>query len=150
MDVVSKNPKSLNEETRPMLHTWRTFLLFLFSFQSLAFADVQNVVPGQEFEFGYTSVSAARNAVLSKDNIAISIENGWTIASDREKYTIWSFAPQGDPAYPSVVKRIIVQGRSGMEIRMSVLCEAPKAACDQLVENFKVLNERMRESLKRQ
>jgi hypothetical protein len=128
--------------------TGKVVLLMLFSLQTPVFADVPNEA-AQEFEIGYTSVLAARNALLSNGNIAVSVENGWTIAGDRDNYTMWSFAPPGDPAYPSVVKRIIVQGHGGLDIKMSVLCEAPKSACKQLVENFKVLNERMRESLKR-
>ena len=132
-----------------MQHIWRTVLPISFVFQSQVSADVPNVAAAQEFSIGYTSVSAARDALRSKGNIAFSIENGWTIASDRDNYAIWSFAPPRDPAYPSVVKRIIVQGDSGLDIKMSVLCEAPTRACDQLVENFKVLNAQMRESLNR-
>lgn len=132
-----------------MQRTLRTVLLMLFSFQSPVFAQIPHEVEAQEFEVGYASVSAARDAILSKGHIAVSVENGWTIASDRDSYTLWSFAPPGDPAYPSVVKRILVQGHSGLDIKMSVLCEAPRAACNQLVEAFKVLNERMRDSLKR-
>lgn len=133
-----------------MPRSWRAALLVALSCQSPVFAEIPHEMAASELGIGYSSVSAARDALLSKANIAVSNENGWTIASDRENYTVWSFAPPGDPAYPSVVKRIIVHGHGGLDIKMSVLCEAPKAACNQLVENFRLLNERMRDSLKGQ
>jgi len=61
---------------------------------------------------------------------------------------MWSFPPMNNPAYPAAVKRMIVQDASGISIKMDVLCQASQSACDNLVEDFKALNERVRESMR--
>ena len=68
------------------------------------------------------------------------MENGWLIATDEAAYTIWSFAPQGYPAYPAVVKRQVVPKGTGSVITMSVHCEASKSDCDDLVRTFSQMN----------
>ena len=57
------------------------------------------------------------------------------VGDDEGAGVIWSFAPFGYPAYPSVVKRVIVDKPDGIYIAMAVACEATKAACDKLVED---------------
>ena len=85
---------------------------------------------------GYPSVAAALQALHAAPNVAFTTQNGWTIATDRANYTIWSFAPPTDPAYPAVVKRQVMHEGSQSSIHMSVQCEASKAACDDLVRTF--------------
>jgi hypothetical protein len=83
-----------------------------------------------------------------KPEVQFREEGGWTIAEDRSHYTLWSFAPAGDPAYPSVVKRTAVPDAGGnVTMNMNVLCESTQSACDNLVAYFNALNERARESL---
>jgi len=97
---------------------------------------------------GYASVAAAPADLHSKPEVNFSIQNGWTIAEDRSHSSFWSFPPEGDPAYPSAVKRIVVQTGAGINLEMKVLCQSTQTACDKLVADFNALNERMRESLK--
>ena len=100
---------------------------------------------------GYPSVAAALADLHSNPDVKFSVQNGWTIAEDRSHFTLWSFPPEGDPAYPSAVKRTAVQQPDGIvTMDMRILCHSTQAACDKLVEDFKALNERMRESLKSQ
>ena len=89
---------------------------------------------------GYKTVSAALTGVRSQPGIIFTTENGWLIATDEATYTIWSFAPQGYPAYPSVVKRQAIPKRTGSLIEMSVICEASKSDCDDLVRTFAQMN----------
>lgn len=98
---------------------------------------------------GYPTVAAALKDLQSKPGVKFSVQNGWTIAEDRDHFTLWSFAPEGDPAYPSAVKRTAVQQPGGsITMDMRVLCQSTQAACDKLVADFNALNVRMRDSFK--
>jgi hypothetical protein len=97
---------------------------------------------------GYPSVAAALADLHSKADVKFSVQNGWTIADDRSHFTLWSFPPEGDPAYPSAVKRTAVQTGTGVNMDMKVLCQSTQSACDKLVADFNALNERMRNSFK--
>jgi hypothetical protein len=97
---------------------------------------------------GYPSVAAALADLHSKADVKFSVQNGWTIADDRSLSSFWSFPPEGDPSYPSAVKRIVVQTGAGVNLEMKVLCQSTQAACDKLVADFNALNERMRDSFK--
>jgi hypothetical protein len=98
---------------------------------------------------GYPSVAAALRDLHSKPDVIFREEGGWIIAEDRSHYTLWSFATESDPAYPSAVKRTAVQETGGsVTMNMNILCEAKQDACDKLVANFNELNERARDSLK--
>ena len=76
----------------------------------------------------------------SDRNVVFTTENGWLIATNGAAYTIWSFSPQGYAAYPAVVKRKVISRAVGSKIEMSVLCEASKKACDDLVRTFATMN----------
>jgi hypothetical protein len=97
---------------------------------------------------GYPSVAAALADLHSKADVKFSVQNGWTIADDRSHFTLWSFPPESDPAYPSVVKRTAVQQGKGISMDMKVLCQSTQSACDKLVADFNALNERVRDSFK--
>jgi hypothetical protein len=99
---------------------------------------------------GYPSVAAALKDLHSKPDVKFSVQNGWTIAQDEAQghFTLWSFPPESDPAYPSAVKRTAVQTDRGINMDMKILCQSTQAACDKLVADFNALNERMRDSFK--
>lgn len=99
---------------------------------------------------GYPTVQAALDALKSKPGVTIGSHDGWTIISDKEPGTdpaLWSFAPEGHPAYPSAVKRTVIERDGQVLIEMSVLCSASKAACDALVRDFQALNDSIREDM---
>lgn len=89
---------------------------------------------------GYSTVAEALADLHSKPAVAFTTERGWTIATDQATMTLWSFPPKGDPAYPSAVKRQVVADGKATSLKMSVLCEASKEACDNLVRQFEGLN----------
>jgi hypothetical protein len=104
--------------------------------------------PKKSSGIGYPSVAAALADLHSKPEVIFREEGGWIIAEDRSHYTLWSFATEGDPAYPSAVKRTAVQESGGnVTMSMNILCESNQDACDKLVANFNELNERARDSL---
>jgi len=98
---------------------------------------------------GYPTVAAALKDLRSRPGVEISEQHGWTVANDEASKTLWSFPPLGNPAYPSAVKRQFVNADGGVSLQMSILCEASKAACDDLVRDFQTLNTQMIQSLKR-
>ena len=104
--------------------------------------------PRKSSGIGYPSVAAALADLHSKPEVIFREEAGWIIAEDRSHFTLWSFATEGDPAYPSAVKRTAVQEAGGsVTMNMNILCESTQDACDKLVANFNELNERARDSL---
>jgi hypothetical protein len=110
---------------------------------SVAFSQVAGNLPETSPSgIEYQSVEVALKAVLEKPGVEIRTENGWTIAIDLATRTIWSFAPKGHPAYPTVVKRSVVPAEKGSVVEMRVLCESDKVSCDSVVLQFQQLNER--------
>ena len=98
----------------------------------------------------YPSVEAALKALRTKPGVQIRDQSGWTLITDTEdgNPVLWSFAPKSDPwAYPSVVKRSIVNTGQGASIDMQVHCEAEKAPCDNLVRQFQALNEQLAQAV---
>jgi len=116
----------------------RAILLATTALLAAAEAEAQSGV-------GYKSVAEARKAVTALPGAKASEQQGWLIVEQMP--VMWSFAPAGHEAYPAAVKRTVVQRDGRIDIDMSVLCEAPKPACDRLVESFKGLNEQMKRSL---
>jgi hypothetical protein len=95
-------------------------------------------------EVGYHTVAQALTSLRARRDVTVSTERGWTIITDEKNLTIWSFAPAAHPAYPAVVKRVVrARPGGGSDINMSVLCEASKEACDQLVREFDAMNRRL-------
>jgi hypothetical protein len=96
---------------------------------------------------GYPSVAAALSALQAREDVNISVEDGWTIITEPGGLTIWSFSPPDQPAYPAVARRVFHQEAGAWFIKMDVRCEAEKEACDQLQRDFEALNENMREAM---
>jgi hypothetical protein len=90
---------------------------------------------------GYASAAEALAALRVKPGVEISTQKGWTVATDSPARTIWSFTPAAHPAHPAAVKRSVVQQGDQVSLEMKVLCQAGKAACDDLVRDFTALNE---------
>jgi hypothetical protein len=94
----------------------------------------------QEFESipdAYAALVAEPGATITKH------ENGWeTVAVPEGDYEgAWSFAPQNHPAYPSVVKRKLINSQGNLYVDTKVRCGAPKTACNQLVLDFRKLDD---------
>jgi len=89
----------------------------------------------------YDSAQAAYDAVSTKPGIERRIGNGLEILFDEANMTAWSFAPEGDPYYPTVVKRAVFSNETGgASMSMSMHCGGDKAACDALYFELAALN----------
>jgi hypothetical protein len=100
--------------------------------------------------FAYSSVAEALADLKTKDGVSTEVSQGWTIATEADGLTTWSFTPSNHPAHPAVAKRVLSQEQDGWHIKMNVLCEAEKTACDQFVKDFEALNEQMRQAIEQQ
>ena len=98
---------------------------------------------------GYPTVAAALAGLRAKPGTMVSEQSGWTVIADKAANTVWSFPPPADPAYPSAVRRETVDQGGNIFLKTNILCQAQKAACDRLVAQFRVLNERVKQDLTR-
>lgn len=107
--------------------------------------------PGHTAPIAYPSVAAALKALQARDGdgtVVVHTE-GWVIVNEPRASAQWSFTPKGHAAYPAVVRRVIEHGPGGaVAVDVASLCEAPKAECDKLVEEFNGMNERIVQALK--
>jgi O-acetyl-ADP-ribose deacetylase len=93
-------------------------------------------------DVGYKTVAKALASLKQTKDVSFSVVQGWTIVTDAAHLTVWSFAPRTDPSYPAVVKRMVTSTGSGSKVTTSVLCEADKASCANLVREFNNMNSR--------
>ncbi len=78
-----------------------------------------------------------------------STQNGWTIVNvdSEQENSIYSFTPQSHPAYPSIVKREVVEKDGSIHINMTAKCGATKDICDKLVQQFVALNDKVKQAM---
>jgi hypothetical protein len=105
--------------------------------------------PNDEEGIGFKSVAEALEIVKSKTGLQsqVSKPDAWIIINLPNRRQ-WSFTPSNHPAHPSVVRRDIkVDEQGAVSIEMKSLCEAAKPNCDKLLEDFRMLNEQLRQSI---
>jgi hypothetical protein len=98
-------------------------------------------------DIGFPTVSAAMEALKSRKDVVVKVENGWTIVQDEANEAYWSFTPVGHPAHPTAVKRTLHVKDGVLSIRMQSKCGAEKAACDKLVAEFVAMHEQMKQDM---
>jgi hypothetical protein len=91
----------------------------------------------------YPSPGAAYRALRANPAVNFRTQDGWVIANDQSHHVTWTFSPQGDPAFPSVVKRRLVDKDGQLSLDTSVLCGAGKETCDDFVRRFQGLDDEM-------
>ena len=116
---------------------------------SQTFAANQPPLPEQaDSDIGYPSPAAALTALKAKPGVKIKVEEQWYILSDPSDNSLWSIARQSNPAYPSAVKRSVIERDGALHLDMKVLCGSTKEACDDLVRAFQELNAQLKESIR--
>jgi len=78
---------------------------------------------------GYASVAEALAALRAKPGVTFTTQDGMTIAEDLDALTSWIFYPEGHPAYPTAIRRSLVNKPEGAYMETNVWCEAGKKAC---------------------
>jgi hypothetical protein len=92
---------------------------------------------------GYRTVAAALEALQSDPAAKFSKQQGWTVvaSSEQGRAVQWFFTPQGHPAYPAVVKRVVGERRGVGVIDMTALCQVSQSQCDRLIDDFRQVSE---------
>ena len=112
-------------------------------------SDVAGSLPETSgIDFGYVSPAAALVALRAKAGVSVREENDWYVLNDPSDNTFWSITRPGHPAHPAAVKRMLVDDAKGVHMAMSIKCGSTKLACDQLVLQFKQINEDFGKSLR--
>ena len=95
---------------------------------------------------GYETVEQAFKALQADPAAGMQEYEGWRMFSQKENgvYILWSFTPEFHPANPSVVRREIARKNGQVNIRMDALCHSEREYCDQLIDEFKEINQRIK------
>ena len=119
------------------------FFIIVFTSSSIA-QEMSEPSP-----IGYATVDAAFNALESDPDAKITEYEGWTIFNQKGdgSYILWSFTPDQHPAHPSAIRREIVKKGDEVLINMNALCESGKFECDQLIEQFKLINDNIKRKM---
>ena len=99
-------------------------------------------------DIGYPSPQAAEESLRVKPGVEVRKENTWLVVVDRAENTLWSIALKENPAFPTAVKRMIVEANGVVGMDMRVQCGASKETCDSVVRTFQALNEKVGNSLR--
>jgi hypothetical protein len=76
------------------------------------------------------SLDEALTALQATPGVMFRSEGGWSVAYDSEQIVSWLLTPLGHAAYPSIVKRHVVNTAAGAEMATDIRCFAKKVACD--------------------
>ncbi len=122
---------------------------------SLAIVLFGPLILNAQEELGYQGQSTEKGQSVEKvlaelklnPEIEMRKNRGWTIARSDTLRSIWSFAPENHEAYPSYVKREVVEENGTVFIETTAQCGATKTVCDKLVQDFITLNNQVRENI---
>ena len=126
------------------------FSIILLAALGAANAAEPDTAARKTSSIGYASVAEALSDLKANPENSVRVQEGWTIIDDRKNSAIWSFSPEGHPAYPAAVKRTILERDGHIYVDMKALCQAKKEPCDELIEQFKALNEQIRQHMQQQ
>jgi len=88
----------------------------------------------------YSKVGIAMQSLLGRRDVAIAVEEGWSIFTERSG-TIWSFVPLNHPGYPALMRQRVRFAENGtVTVDMAVLCEATKTPCEKVVAEMRERN----------
>jgi len=107
-------------------------------------------VAGDESGIGYSNVQEAYDALDSNPSAKLTEYEGWSIFNIKQdgKYILWSFTPEHHSAHSSAIRREVVSRAGEVNISMSALCHADQDSCDQLIEEFKLINENIKKRMR--
>lgn len=105
--------------------------------------------PGVGSAIEFATVQDAYDALSADPTATQSDYDGWTIFNQKAdgRYIIWSFTPPDHPVHPTAVRREVVKKDGEVYIDMDVLCHSSRFDCDQLIEQFKQINQNLRRRL---
>jgi hypothetical protein len=84
----------------------------------------------EETAISYASLDEAIKALRAKPGVTFQNQGGWWVVKDLPAFTVWLLTPPGHPAYPSIVKKTIVNSNNGADMQTDIRCFASKEVCD--------------------
>jgi len=87
-------------------------------------------VPASESGIEYSTLAEALTALRAKSGVTFTNQKGWLVANDSVAIVVWLFTEPGHPAYPTMIKRQVVNGPDGAYMDTAILCLASQAVCD--------------------
>jgi hypothetical protein len=72
----------------------------------------------------------------AKSSVTFRNQGGWIVAEDAATSTTWLITPPGHPAYPSLVRRKLINGANHAYMDTAVRCLSDKATCDKFFGNM--------------
>ncbi|HWH83664.1 MAG TPA: hypothetical protein VNU71_15640 [Burkholderiaceae bacterium] len=117
---------------------------------SATLASAQSAPPAAA-RIDFPSVAAALQALEARDGngTIVTHGDGWTIVNEPGAAAQWSFTPPTHAAYPALVRRVIRRSPTGeVSVETASLCEAPKAECGKLLDEFASLNGRITQAVR--
>lgn len=102
-----------------------------------------------EKSIGYDSVGEAYEALRKDPGTEVTVQKGWPLASQivNGNRVLWTFTPKDHAAFPAAIRREIAEKDGALVIEMTTLCEAAKADCDRLIEDFESLNKKVKRAM---
>lgn len=136
------------------MNTARSFAALATAFATgaaLAQAPTPPAAPAAPAPLPYATVAQALAGLKARDGdgtIVTDGGDGWVIVNEPMASAQWTFTPAGHAAYPAVVRRVIVRGPNrAVRVEVASLCEAPAAACAQLLKTFEGMNDRITQAV---
>ena len=116
----------------------------------LVILSMTSILSAQETEensIHYNTVEEALAALENNPDATFTEYEGWKVFNVKENgvYVLWSFTPPLHPAHPTVVKRSILKKEGELFIDMDALCFSKKIFCESLMEDFKLINENIKQ-----
>ena|GEM_PF-1999519 len=110
-------------------------LIIMVSSTSALYAGEELGYKGKTFPKG-KSIAKLLIELNENPDVNIRKNKGWTIASSEKLRTIWSFVPKDHEAYPSYVKREMVERDATFSFETTAESGAGKQIRDKLVQDF--------------
>lgn len=117
---------------------------------ALVIFSLTSIVSAEETEknsFQYNTVEEALAALEKNPDATLTEHEGWQVFNVKQDgfYVLWSFTTTEHPAHPAVVKRSIMKKDGELFIAMDALCQSAQVYCDILIEDFKLINETIKQ-----
>jgi hypothetical protein len=112
---------------------------------SLLIATVAVAAVDDPAPIGYSSVAGVLQALRADPRAQFQDQQGWTVVASREgEHAVeWFFPPVDHPAYPSVIRRTVLEENGVGLIDLAALCQVPQSDCDLLLDDFRQYREKL-------
>ena len=105
-------------------------LLGLLAFCSGSVWSAEPLSSAEPGPITYSTIDEALKDLHAKAGVTFRNQDGWIVAEDLAASAAWLITPPGHPAYPSMVRRMVINTSTGAYMDTAVRCLASKETCD--------------------